>query len=80
MEEKKTEPNSSLGKAIQYMLNHWGPLTLFLKVKGAPLDNNVVERALKRVVLHRNNSLFFKTKNGVLVGDPFMGLIETCHL
>jgi len=80
MEERKAEPNSSLGKAIHYMLNHWGPLTLFLKVPGAPLDNNVVERALKRVVLHRKNSLFFKTKNGALVGDLFMSLIETCHL
>ena len=27
MEEKKAEPNSSLGKAIQYLRNHWEPLT-----------------------------------------------------
>jgi hypothetical protein len=52
--EKKTEPNSGLGKAINYLLRHWQPLTLFLREKNAPLDNNLVERALKRVVLHRN--------------------------
>jgi transposase len=51
--ERKTEPNSGLGKAITYLLRHWRPLTLFLRQAGAPLDNNIVERALKRVVLHR---------------------------
>ena len=52
--EKKTEPNSGLGKAIRYLLRHWRGLTAFLREVNAPLDNNVVERALKRVVLHRN--------------------------
>jgi hypothetical protein len=41
IEQKKTEPNSGLGKAIAYMLKHWDPLTLFLRVPGAPLDNNI---------------------------------------
>jgi len=57
--EHKTEPNSGLGKAIQYMLRHWEPLTLFLREPGAPLDNNLVERALKKAILHRKNSLFY---------------------
>jgi len=39
-EQKKVEPNSSLGEAISYMQNHWKALTLFLRVPGAPLDNN----------------------------------------
>lgn len=80
LEEKRVEPNSSLGGAIQYMQNHWEKLTLFLRVPGAPLDNNLVERALKRVILHRKNSLFFKTENGARVGDIFMSLIHTCEL
>jgi transposase len=78
--EHKTEPNSGLGKAIQYMLRHWEPLTLFLREPGAPLDNNIVERALKKAILHRKNSLFFKTMNGARVGDLFMSLIHTCEL
>jgi transposase len=45
--ERKTEPNSGLGKAIRYMLRHWLPLTLFLREPGAPVDNNLVERILK---------------------------------
>src|SRR5579863_435572 len=52
--ERKTEPNSGLGQAIGYLLRHWKPLTLFLRKAGAPLDNNIVERSLKRAVLHRN--------------------------
>jgi len=78
--EKRTEPNSGLGKAITYLLRHWRPLTTFLRVAGAPLDNNLVERALKRAVLHRKNALFYRTLNGAQVGDLFMSLIHTCQL
>jgi transposase len=80
LSERKTEPNSGLGKAIQYLLRHWRPLTLFLRQAGAPLDNNIVERALKRTVLHRKNALFYRTLNGAQVGDLFMTLIHTCQL
>jgi transposase len=80
LEEKQTEPNSALGGAIGYMLRHWDPLTLFLRRAGAPLDNNVCERALKKAILHRKNALFYKTRNGAGVGDLFMSLIYTCQL
>ncbi len=80
LDEKKVEPNSGLGKAIRYLLNHWTKLTLFLREPGAPLDNNICERALKKAILHRKNSLFYKTENGARVGDLFMSLIHTCEL
>jgi transposase len=75
-----TEPNSGLGKAISYLLRHWTELTLFLRQAGAPLDNNIVERALKKAILHRKNALFYKTMNGARAGDLFMSLIHTCEL
>jgi transposase len=78
--ERRTEPNSGLGKAIRYMLRHWIPLTLFLREPGAPIDHNIVERILKKAILHRKNSLFYKTLNGARVGDLFMSLIHTCEL
>jgi transposase len=78
--EHKTEPNSGLGKAISYLLNHWTKLTLFLRQAGAPIDNNIVERALKKAILNRKNALFYKTVNGAWVGDLFMSLIHTCEL
>jgi transposase len=79
-EQKKVEPNSGLGKAISYMRKHWEPLTLFLKIENAPLHNNIAERALKMAVLHRKNSMFFKTFRGAHVGDALMSLIHTCRL
>jgi len=79
-EDHLVEPNSALGQAISYMLRHWQKLTLFLRKAGAPLDNNICERALKKAILHRKNALFYKTENGALVGDTFMSLIYTCQL
>ena len=78
--EKRVEPNSGLGEAITYCLKRWDRLTLFLREAGAPLDSNLVERALKKAILHRKNSLFYKTTNGAEVGDLFMSLIHTCEL
>jgi len=80
IEEKKVEPNSGLGEAISYSLDHWEKLTLFLREPGAPLDNNLCESALRKAVIHRNNSLFYKTEHGAEVGDCFMSLIHTCRL
>ncbi len=77
---KKVEPNSDLGKAMTYMLNHWQKLTLFLRQAGAPLDNNICERALKKAILNRKNAYCYRTANGARVGDMFMSLIYTCEL
>jgi hypothetical protein len=80
VDEKKVEPNSGLGGAISYLLNHWHRLTLFLRQAGAPIDNNICERSLKKAILHRKNSLFYLTENGANVGDLFMSLIHTAEL
>lgn len=74
------EPNSGLGQALRYLIKHWSGLTLFLRQAGAPLDNNLVERCLKRAILHRKNSMFYKTCTGAEVGDIYMSLIHTCQL
>lgn len=62
------------------MLRHWKALTLFLRTAEAPLDNNLCERSLKRAILHRKNSLFYKTLNGAQVGDLYMSLVHTCEM
>jgi transposase len=79
IDEKKVEPNSGLGQAIFYMKNHWTELVQFIHVPGAPLDNTICERALKKAILHRKGSLFYKTQNGAQVGDLFMSLIYSCE-
>lgn len=79
-DERIIEPNSALGAAIIYMQKRWSELTLFLRVAGAPLDNNTAERALKKAILHRKNSLFYRTLAGAHVGDVFMSLIHSAEL
>lgn len=76
----EVEPNSGLGKAMAYVLKRWERLTLFLHHPGVPLDNNICERALKKAVMHRKNSLFYRTLNGAHVGDVYMSLIHTAQL
>lgn len=78
--DNSTEPNSPLGKAITYLLKHWKGLTEFLRTPGAAVDNNICERAIKKMVLYRKNSLFYRNENGSSVGDVFMSLIHTCEL
>lgn len=79
-EQKMVEPNSGLGQALNYMLKRWEKLTAFLRVLDAPLENNRAERALKRAIIHRNNSLFYRTRRGAHVGDVYMALIYTAEL
>jgi transposase len=80
IEEKKVEPNSGLGEAILYTQKRWDRLTRFLEVPGVPLDNNAAERILKKAILSRKNSYFYKTARGAHVGDMYMSLIHTAEL
>jgi len=79
IDDKIVEPNSTLGGAIAYMQSRWTELTQFLRVPGAPLDNNEAERMLKMSILHRKNSLFYRTQRGAEVGDLFMSIVQTCR-
>ncbi|MEO9204352.1 MAG: transposase [Gammaproteobacteria bacterium] len=80
LETKQVEPNDSLGKATRYMLKHWNELTQFLRIAGAPLDNNVLERALKSPIRGRRTWLFYKTEYGAMIGGVLTSVIYTCAL
>jgi transposase len=77
-EDREVEPNSSLGKAFQYLLTHWEPLTRFLAVPGAPMDHNTAERALKLAIRQRKNSLFYATEHSASMASLLTSLIATC--
>jgi transposase len=77
-DERLVEPNSALGKAMAYMQTHWETLTRFLQIAGAPLDNNLVERALKLFIRQRKNSLFYKTAYSAYIASVLTSLIATC--
>ena len=78
MATKKVEPNSSLGKAMNYTLKNWHGFTRFLEVEGAPIDNNEMEQTLKAIIKSRKNSLFFKTEFSAFVGSVLTSVIATC--
>jgi hypothetical protein len=75
--DREVEPNSSLGKALNYLRAHWSELTQFLRVSGAPIDNNIVERALKLMIRQRRNSLFFASAYSARVGSVLCSVIAT---
>ena len=78
LDAREVEPNSSLGKALAYLRRHWTELTQFLRLAGAPLDNNVVERALKLMIRQRNNSLFYASAHSAYIASAVTSLIATC--
>jgi len=78
IDDHRVEPNSALGKAIGYMQHHWDTLTRFLSVPGAPLDNNLAERALKLFIRQRKNSLFYKSTHSAYIASVLTSLIATC--
>ena len=75
---RNVEPNSSLGKAMAYLLTHWQKLTRFLSQLNAPLDSNTVERALKLMIRQRRNSLFFASAHSAYIGSLLTSLLATC--
>jgi hypothetical protein len=72
------EPHSSLGKAFSYLLSRWSSVTRFLRVPGAPIENNTVERALKLMIRQRKNSLFFASAHSAYVASMLASIIATC--
>ena len=78
VDDRLVEPNSSLGKAIAYLQGHWDTLTRFLHCEGAPLDNNLAERALKLFIRQRKNSLFFQNEHSAYIASVLTSLIATC--
>jgi transposase len=76
-EQRLIEPNSPLGKAVEYLKTHWDGLMGFCRHVGAPLDNNPAERILKLPILLRKNAYFFKTSHGADVGSLLMSMIKT---
>ncbi len=76
--QRLVEPNSSLGKAIAYMVEHGDTLTRFLHHPGAPLENNVAERALKLAIRQRKNSLFYATEHSAYIASILTSVIATC--
>ena len=78
--KQRVEPNSKPGEALRYFLNHQKALSAFLDYVGAPLDNNLAERVLKKPIIHRKNSYFYKNFKGAEDLDILYSIAQTCAL
>jgi transposase len=75
--QPQVPPKSLLGKAIQYTLNQWERLIVYIEAGFLKPDNNVAENAIRPFVLGRKNWLFAGGPNGAEASATFFSLIET---
>jgi hypothetical protein len=76
----KVSAKSPIAEAIRYGLNHWNGLVCFLEDGRIELDTNIVERAIRPIVLNRKNALFAGHDDGAANWACIASLIETCKI
>jgi transposase len=72
-------PKHPMAEAVNYTLGQWTELTVFCSDGAVPIDNNVSEREMKRVVLNRKNSLFVGNPRGGRTAAILASLTSTCR-
>src|SRR5216110_1379594 len=72
-------PKHPMADAVNYTLGQWEALTVFTTDGAVPIDNNVSEREMKRVVLNRKNSLFVGNPRGGRTFATLASLTSTCR-
>jgi transposase len=72
-------PKHPMADAVNYTLNQWAELNVFCSDGAVPIDNNVSEREMKRVVLNRKNSLFVGNPRGGRTAAILASLTSTCR-
>lgn len=72
-------PKHPMMDAINYALNQWQAMTTFLNDAAIPLDNNISEREMKRVVINRKNSLFVGNERGGRTMAILSSMTSTCR-
>lgn len=72
-------PKHPMAEAVGYVLNQWAELNVFASDGAVPIDNNVSEREMKRVVLNRKNSLFVGNQRGGETAAILSSLTSTCR-
>jgi transposase len=71
---------SKLAEAINYALNHWDGLTLFLRDGRVEVDSNTVERSMRPIAMGRRNSLFSGSEGGAESWAILASLVNTAKL
>jgi len=72
-------PKHPMADAVNYTLGQWEALTVFTADGAVPIDNNVSEREMKRIVLNRKNSLFVGNPRGGRTAAILASLTSSCR-
>jgi transposase len=72
-------PKHPMSEAVGYALNQWKELNVFTRDGAVPIDNNISERDMKRIVLNRKNSLFVGNERGGQTAAILSSLASTCR-
>jgi transposase len=72
-------PKHPMAEAVNYALNQWNELSVFTADGAVPIDNNISEREMKRVVLNRKNSLFVGNERGGQTAAILSSMTSTCR-
>jgi hypothetical protein len=70
-------PSSNLGKAFKYLHNHWEALNVYVTDGRLPIDNNQVERLMKRIAIGRKNWLFIGSLRAGIRNASLMSLVAS---
>ena len=76
---KSILPASKLGQAVQYIRNHWDALWVYINDGRLPVDNNWVERLMKRIAIGRKNWLFVGSVRAGMRNADIMTLVASAH-
>jgi transposase len=74
---KSVLPASKLGGAFNYIRNHWEALNVFINDGALPIDNNQVERLMKRIAVGRKNWLFIGSLRAGIRNASLMSLVAS---
>jgi transposase len=73
-------PQTPLGKAVRYLVNHEVALRRFLEDGRVPMDNGAIERQFIRVALARMNFLFAGSEAGARRAAVIFTVLACCEL
>ena len=78
-EAARVLPKSGFGEALHYLREHWAAFQVFLADGRLPIDNNDVERELRRVALGRKNWLFLGSEDAGDRTATILSVVASAH-
>jgi transposase len=73
-------PKSKLLEAFNYLINHWGGLTVYLEHGIVPISNVIIEQQIRSLKLGAKNWLFAASEEGAEAVAIFNSLVCTCKI